>query len=156
MDHYKSEIYAAIVKIDKALKLTVPPTPPTPVPIVPTHEMTPARAPEHSVRLPKLSIKPFNGDITQWTTFWDSFKSAIHENPTLSDIDKFNYLKSLERSAWESVAGLTLTAPNYNEAVFILEKHFGNTQQIISRHMDLLLNLEPVSGAHQLRNLRRL
>lgn len=119
--------------------------------------MTPARAPEHSVRLPKLSIKPFKGDITQWTTFWDSFKSAIHENPTLSDIDKFNYLRSLlERSARESIGGLTLTAPNYNEAVSILEKRFGNTQQIISRHMDLLLNLEPVSGAHQLRNLRRL
>ena len=153
-DDYKSEIYAALVRIDKALKLTTPPVPPTPVS---THEITSARAPEPSVRLPKLSMKPFNGDITQWTTFWDSFKSAIHENPALSDIDKFNYLRSLlERSARESIAGLTLTAPNYKEAVSILEKRFGNTQQIISRHMDLLLNLEPVSAAHQLRNLRRL
>ena len=109
------------------------------------------------MRLPKLSIKPFNGDITQWITFWDSFRSAIHENPTLLDIDMFNYLRSLlERSARESIAGLTLTAPNYKEAVSILEKRFGNTQQIISRHMDLLLNLEPVTAAHQLKNLRRL
>ena len=38
----------------------------------------------------------------------------------------------------------------------VLQKRFGNTQQIISRHMDLLLNLEPVGAAHQLRNLRRL
>lgn len=84
-------------------------------------------------------------------------QSATHENPSLSDIDKFNYLRSLlDLSARESIAGLTLTAPNYNEAVSILEKRFGNTQQIISRHMDLLLNLEPVSAAHQLRNLRRL
>ena len=83
------------------------------------------------------------------TTFWDSFKSAIHENPTLSDIDKFNNLRSLlERSARESIAGLTLTAPNYKEVVSILEKRFGDKQQIISRHMDLLLNLEPVSAAH--------
>ena len=58
--------------------------------------------------------------------------------------------------ARESIAGLTLTAPNYKEAVPILEKRFGNMQQIISRHMDLLLNLEPVSAAHQLRNLHRL
>ena len=154
VDDYKSEIYAALVRIDKALKLTTSPAPPT---SAPTREITPARAPAPSVRLPKLSIKPFNGDITQLTTFWDSFKSAIHENPTLSDIDKFGYLRSLlERSASESVAGLTLTASNYKEAVSILEKRFGNTQQIISRHMDLLLNLEPVSAAHQLRNLRRL
>ena len=83
------------------------------------------------------------------TTFWDSFKSAIHENPTLSDIDIFNYLRSLlELSVRESIAGLTLTAPNYKEVVSILEKRFGNTQQIISRHIDLLLNLEPVSAAH--------
>ncbi len=75
------------------------------------------------MRLPKLSIRPFNGDITQWTTFWDSFKSSIHENPTLSDIDKFNYLRSLlERSARESIGGLTLTAPNYKEAVSILKE----------------------------------
>ena len=61
--------------------------------------------------------------MTQWTSFWNSSKSAILENPTLSDIDKFNYLRSLlERSARESIAGLTLTAPNYKEAVFILEK----------------------------------
>lgn len=105
----------------------------------------------------KLSIKPFSGDLTQWTTFWDSFNSAIHENPTLSDIDKFNYLRSfLERSARESIAGLALTAHNYKEAISILQKRFGNTQQIISRHMDLLLNLEPVNAVHQLRNLRRL
>lgn len=151
-DEYKSDIYGALVKIDKALKRTTPSAPPTPA-----RDVTPARAPEPSVRLPKLSIKPFSGDITQWTTFWDSFKSAIHENPALSDVDKFNYLRSLlERSARESIAGLALTAPNYKEAVSVLEKRFGNTQQIISRHMDLLLNLEPVSAVHQLRNLRRL
>ena len=151
-DDYNSEIYAALVRIDKALKLATSPAPPI---HVPTREVTPARAPESNMRLPKLSIKPFNGDITQWTTFWDSFKSAIHENPALSDIDKFNYLSSLlEHSVKESIAGLTLTASNYKEAVSILEKRFGNTQQIISRHMDLLLNLEPVSAAHQLRNLR--
>lgn len=155
-DDFKGEIYAALVRIDKVLKRTTPASPPTP-PTVAAHEATLTRAPGPSVRLPKLSIKPFNGDITQWTTFWDSFKSAIHENPTLSDIDKFNYLRSLlERSARESIAGLTLTGPNYMEAVAILEKRFGNTQQIISRHMDLLLNLEPVSAAYQLRNLRRL
>ena len=148
-DNYKSEIYAVLVRISKALKLATSLVPPT---HIPTRKVMPA---ELSVRLPKLSIKPFNGDITQWTTFWDSFKSAIHENPALSDIDKFNYLRSLlEHSAKESIAGLTLTASNYKEAVSILEKHFGNTQQIISRHMDLLLNLEPVSAAHQLRNLR--
>ena len=48
-----------------------------------------------SVKLQKLNLKKFQGDITTWSTFWDTFESAIDKNPTLSDIDKFNYLNSL-------------------------------------------------------------
>lgn len=92
------------------------------------------------VRLPKLAIHPFNGDITNWTTFWDSFESAINSNPGLTAIDKFNYLKSLlEKSAAEAVSGLMLTADNYKEAISILKKRFGNKRQIVSKHMDILL-----------------
>ena len=138
--------------MDKVLKQTTLKSPPTRT--VAALEAAPTRAPGPGVRLPKLSMKPFNGDITQWTIFWDSFKLAIHENPTLSDIDKLNHLRSLlERYARESIAGLTLTGPNYMEAVSILEKRFGNTQQILCWHVELLLNLQPVCAAHQLRNL---
>ena len=151
-DNYKSDIYEAIVKIDRAISAT-----PTTPPATPGLPEAP-RAPERSrVKLPKMNLKPFSGDITHWTTFWDSFKSAVHENPALSEIEKFNYLRSLlERSAKDSVAGLTLTAANYRKAVAILQKRFGNKQQIISRHMELLLNLEPVTSSNHLRNLRRL
>ena len=152
-DDYKSGVNVAMVRIDKAIAAT-PITPPA---RMATPEPVPVRALEHRVKLPKLTLKPFNGDITHWTTFWDSFKSAIHENSALSEIDKFNYLKSLlERSSREAIAGLTLTAANYREAVSILHKRFGNKQQIISRHMELLLSLEPVTSQHQLRNLCRL
>ena len=75
--------------------------------------------------------------------FWDSFESAIDGSSGLSEIDKFNYLKSLiEKSAAEAVSKLTLTADNYKEAVSILKKRFGNKQQIISKHMDILLKLD--------------
>uniref|UniRef100_A0A1X7UBB6 Uncharacterized protein n=1 Tax=Amphimedon queenslandica TaxID=400682 RepID=A0A1X7UBB6_AMPQE len=40
-------------------------------------------------KLPKLLLKEFNGDITEWDTLWDSFDSAIHTNSSLSDIKKF-------------------------------------------------------------------
>ena len=70
------------------------------------------------VRLPKLSIKKFNGNLTAWTTCWDSFESTIHLNPELTNIDKFNYLNSLlEQSVAESISGLTFTNANYEEAV---------------------------------------
>ncbi len=47
------------------------------------------------VKLPKLTLCAFSGDVTMWTAFWDSHESVIHKNEELSDMDKFNYLRSL-------------------------------------------------------------
>lgn len=99
------------------------------------------------VKLPKLSMKRFNGDLTKWMTFWDSFNSSIHSNPSLSSIDKFNYLMSLvESSAAEAIAGLAITSTNYDEAISILKKRFGNHQLIVNRHMEALLEVNAVSS----------
>lgn len=121
-DAYKERVYAATVNIDKHCAPVVVSRTPERTRASPT----PAREPVDStarVRLPKLGIRPFNGDITKWTTFWDSFKLAIDSSSTLSQIDKFNYLRSfVELSANEAISGLTLTTDNYKEAVTILKK----------------------------------
>ena len=94
------------------------------------------------VKLPKLELKKFDGDHSKWISFWDTFEASVHKNESLSAIDKFNYLISrLERSAAEAISGLTLTASNYDEAIEILKGRFGNKQQIINRHMEILLTL---------------
>ena len=31
-------------------------------------------------KLPKLVLSKFKGNVTNWTTFWDSYKTAVHEN----------------------------------------------------------------------------
>ena len=157
-DAFKEKIYAATVDIDR---YCVPSSKGSPPPVDDGGASGSGRtrgAPHGArVKLPKLAIRPFNGDITNWTTFWDSFESAIDSSPGLTDIDKFNYLKSLlEKSAAEAISGLTLTADNYRDAVSILKKRFGNKQQIVSKHMDILLNLEAVSSQHNLKGLRRL
>ncbi|CAB4026330.1 Hypothetical predicted protein [Paramuricea clavata] len=101
------------------------------------------------IKLPKLSLKKFKGDIKEWTPFWDSYTSAIHDNLDLSDIDKFNYLNSLlESKAAEAIAGLKITSANYQEAVDVLNQRFGDKQQIINSHMDSLLQLPAVTSLH--------
>ncbi len=81
----------------------------------------------------------------------------MHENPQLTDIDKFSYLSStLEHTAAEAIAGLSITVSNYGEAVTILTKRFGNKQVIVNKHMEVLLNLEPVTSNHNLKGLRSL
>ena len=102
-------------------------------------------------------IKKFNGDLTKWVAFLDSFNSSIHANPTLSTVDKFNYLSSLlESSAAEAIAELALTAANYYEAIATLKKRFGNPQLIVNRHMDALLNTPAISSHQEVKGLSRL
>ncbi|XP_065902557.1 uncharacterized protein [Dysidea avara] len=107
-------------------------------------------------RLPKLTLPKFNGDVTKWTTFWDSFKSAIDENPQLAPIDKFNYLNSLlEGNALRCVKGLQLSEDNYNTALDLLKQRFGKKQQIICAHMEELVKLSDCNNdrPHSLRSL---
>ena len=90
-------------------------------------------------------------------SFWDSYQSAVHLNSELTDVDKFNYLRSLlDHSAYDAIAGLTLSSANYKQAIEILRKRFGNTQVIISKHMDTLMSMDPISSDRHLNDLRRL
>lgn len=65
----------------------------------------------NKAKLPNLTLLKFAGDPTKWTTFWDSFSSAIHSNEGLNGVEKFQYLKSLlEGCAAETISGLPLTS----------------------------------------------
>ena len=65
-------------------------------------------------------------------TFWDSYLSSIDKNTTLSETEKFTYLRSLlQGRALESITGLALTEANYRQAVDLLQKRFGNKQVIM-------------------------
>ena len=102
-------------------------------------------------------MRSFGCDLTKWTSFWESFESAVHSNGELSDIEKFNYLNSLlESSAREAVSGLALTSANYHKAVDTLQKRFECKQQIVNKHMDALLQVDAVTSSQNTRALRKL
>lgn len=130
-DENNERSYAALIRIDRAgaaepARATSGPT---------ANTVDPTRDCEPKVKLPKITLSHFSGNPLKWTSFWDSFKSAVHDNPALSQVDKFNHLKSLlEHSAYDTIAGLTLSDAHYQEAVELLQKRFGDKQVIISRH----------------------
>ena len=67
------------------------------------------------------------------------------------------YLNSLlESTAAEAIAVLILTSANYEEVIEVLERRFGNKQQIVNSHMDCLLQLPAATSLHDLHNVRRL
>ena len=155
-DGYKETLFSALLKADKILK-DPPATPPTSVAAAPPAATATPSAKPISVKLPKLHLRHFNGDLTKWTGFWESFEAAVDSNPDLSNVEKFNYLSSLlENTAREAIAGLSLTEANYVEAVSTLKKRFGETQQIISKHVEALLQVEAVSSSQNVKALRRL
>ena len=91
-----------------------------------------------NAKLPKLTLRKFSGDPKSWQLFWDSFEAAVHNNSSLSKIDKFNYLKSLvEGNAASAIDGFSLTADNYESAVKLLKDRFADPQiLIVTSHME--------------------
>ncbi|GFX44266.1 integrase catalytic domain-containing protein [Trichonephila clavipes] len=109
-------------------------------------------------RLPKLTLESFSGkNISSFPSFWARFNSAVHENSSLNDVDKFSYLKSVVTSDAElAIRGLTLTSENYAKAIKILENLFGRKELIVDFHMNRLLNLTPVRKSFDVIALRNL
>ena len=98
---------------------------PTPSLSLPTQETIPR------VKLPKLDLRKFDGEVSTWPTFWDAFESSIHKNPTLAPIDKFNYLNSLlMKPALDAISGLSLSASNYEEAIAILKRDLETSNKL--------------------------
>ena len=109
-------------------------------PIVSTH-------PQNTSRLPKPTLPTFSGDPLTWQTFWDSFEAAVDFNPTLSSVQKFNYLKAqLQADASRTIAGLPLTEANYIQSITLLKERFGQPQRLINAHIPAFLDLSAPSN----------
>ena len=66
---------------------------------------------QQGMKLPKITLQRFDGNVMKFQPFWQAFESAVHNNPTVSDVNKLNYLLSLlEGKAYRAVEGLDLRA----------------------------------------------
>ena len=92
------------------------------------------------IKLPKLNLPVFGGDVLQWPSFWDQFEANV-DSTDLSVILKFSYLRTLlEGEPKRTIEGLSLTADHYDVACSILKDRFGR-KEIIFTHIQKLLNL---------------
>ena len=95
------------------------------------------------VRLPKINLPSFNGDITRFQSFRQSFKFPIDEHETISNIHKMKYLMSLvEGPVCKALQGFDVTDESYDHEKETLQKRFGNQQTIVGTHMKALLSIE--------------
>jgi len=100
------------------------------------------------IQLPKIQLPKFDGDILRWITFRDTYISLVHDNVTLTNIEKFHYLVSSVRgSASAVVRSIALSDSNYILAWNALNERFDNPRLIMNSHMDRLFNFSPLRSS---------
>lgn len=81
------------------------------------------------VRLAKLELKKFDGNILKQKEFSFAFYSIIHQKKIQKRVDQFSYLRSQHvGSANETTARLDATNDNYDIVTKLLKKRSGKNK----------------------------
>ncbi|XP_071571308.1 uncharacterized protein [Temnothorax nylanderi] len=100
----------------------------------------PEQSGEHAPKtsLPRITLPHFSGAYEEWPSFRDLFLSVIGENSSISNTERFHYLRScLQGPAEKLMRSLrslrlsTVTGDNYARAWAMLSKHFENKKELI-------------------------
>ena len=117
-----------------------------------------ARPAKCNAKLPKIEISKFSGDIKAFRPFLDLYKALIHENPDISNIEKFNYLSSfLEGPALALVQCTPMSAQNYVTAYESLIERYDNPRLIALAHLKAIDEAPTLNSSNKtLNNVRSL
>ena len=98
------------------------------------------------VRLPKLDVPTFDGDVLHWAQFWEQFKISIHDRLHLSDSEKLVYLQQAVKngSAKSVIEGLSRTGENYKEAIDCLKSRFNRPRLLHRAHVRKIVEAPPL------------
>ena len=107
-------------------------------------------------RLPNLKIPKFNGKYSEYKNFISCFNNLVHDDPSLSVIEKFNHLiNSLQDDALRSVKAFQITEANYQSALDRLGERYDKKSLIFKDHVTSLFELKKMSkpSSSDLRNI---
>ena len=109
------------------------------------------------IKLPKLEVPTFDGDILNWRAFWEQFRVSVHDRSTLSDSEKLVYLRSALKggSAKQTIEGLSRSGEFYAEAVECLQSRYDGPRLIHQTHVKMILEAPPLREGNG-KELRRL
>ncbi|GBN57909.1 hypothetical protein AVEN_272855-1 [Araneus ventricosus] len=94
------------------------------------------------LKLPKLSLPSFNGNIQDWLSFSDHFKASVHNNENLTGSMKLQYLKGLlTGDASRVIQSITISDANYLTAWTLLEDRFSNKRDQVSAHLKRFMSI---------------
>lgn len=98
---------------------------------------------QSSLHLDKISVPKFDSTFQGWPHFHDMFVSLVHNNPRLSRVERFFYLKgslTINSEASNLIRHLPITELNYDSAWNLLVNFYDNPRQLFQTHMNLLVS----------------
>lgn len=108
------------------------------------------------IRLPTINLPKFDGNLLEWSHFWDIFKSSVDNRQDISKAQKFSYLTGqLIGEAGKILKGFTSSDADYDEAIKLLSETYGDEGRIINAHLYAIFDLKsPSSNADDLGRFR--
>lgn len=88
---------------------------------------------QQQVRLPRIELPMFAGNYEEWPTYKDLFMSLVHENSSLTNVQRLHYLKtSTTGEAAALLKHIQITDSNYLQAWDTLKQRYGNKRLIVN------------------------
>ncbi|XP_067209400.1 uncharacterized protein [Linepithema humile] len=99
----------------------------------------------YQARLPRIDIPKFNGTPSDWLSFKDLFQSLVLNHPTLTAVEKLQYLKtSLVGSAARHLKNVSISGDNFEKAWQNLTSFYENKRLLVNAALHAFLNLKKI------------
>ena len=99
-----------------------------------------------NLKLPRIELPKFSGDVLKFQNLWDQFEAAVHDNADLPNVQKFTYLRSvLNGNALQTIEGFEVTGANYQPAVECLKHRYGRRRVVISSLVKSVVQMDAKS-----------
>lgn len=116
---------------------------PQAIPPAHVHEAVPTVA--SGVRLPELRLPEFDGRPEDWSAFHDLFRAMIHDNTSLSAIQKLHYLRAtLKGDAARVICSFPITSASYPIAWKMICDRYEDKHLLIKQHISALFSIAPM------------
>lgn len=100
------------------------------------------------LKLDRIELPIFKGDLVEWNSFKDLFIILIHNNDQIDNTLKLHQLRShLRGTAFDTIKGYQLIGANYAAAWEDLLKRYDRTDNIIQEYIKKFIEM-PILG-HQ-------
>ena len=106
------------------------------------HVSAPSTSERKGVRLPKLDVPTFDGNILNWRSFWEQFQVSVHDRSNLAESEKLVYLQHAlkDGSAKQAIEGLFRSGEYYSEAIDCLQARYNRPRLIHRTHVRMILD----------------